>query len=138
MTSRVSIILPPSMFSNEIPSSEHFIATILKPRKIESENKIYRIIPSQKKIEEIELTEAIHKECCNSGFVCIDDTPYNIFYKEGEEEWDMRIPEYHKSPLTFKGECYITGNMYKNNEEGWKVLHIPYSIIDVTEWIYWR
>lgn len=137
MTSRISIILPPSMFSNSLPSTDHFIATVLKNKKV-SENKIFEIIPSEKRVEEVELTDEIFKECSSMGFVCIDGTPYNVFQKEGEEEWDICIPEYHKGPITFRGRSYITGNMYKNNDEGWKVLHVPYTITDVTEWIYWK
>lgn len=130
-TEKISVILPSSMFIKS--TEENFVAYIVKNKNIH--NYIFYVDPINKKIDTVLLTDEIIGKCSCLEFVNIDRTPYNIFYLEGDLEWSIFIDKYKNSkPLVQKGFCYITGNIYKD-QNGWGVLPVKFSIKDIEKWI---
>lgn len=136
MDERVSVKLPSLMFKEGYGNIDDFIAFVIKsPRCGLSPETILRIDPLNKKIDSILITSEILKECSILDFVAIDGTPYNVFHLGGDEEWNVLIEGFKNAEsMIFKGCCYITGNIYKD-ENGWGVLPVKFSLKEAEEWI---
>jgi len=135
--SRVVFTLPPSMFMNELGPTDNFIAYIIKsPRSCDNlPSSIFQIDPVNKKITQVLLNEDISNKISTLVSEEIEGTPYIVFHLEGDEEWSINLQGFRSSKtLNYKGTCYITGNIIKD-EKGWNVIPVKFSQKDIEDWI---
>ena len=136
MVDKVSMVLPPSMFIDSPRGNSQFIAYVLKSPRKEDIDYVFYIDAKNKMVIPVILTEGTSSKFSYSEFLPIDFTQYNVFYEEGDEEWEILLPgSKNAKKMKFKGSSYITGNIYKNGDGNWSVLPVKLDPKDIEKWI---
>jgi hypothetical protein len=125
MVDKVSVVLPPSMFIDSPRGNPQFVAYVLKSPRKEDLEYVFYVDAKNKMVIPIILTEGISSKFSYADFSSIDFTQYNVFYEEGDEEWEILFSNRKNAKkMLFKGSSYITGNIYKNGNGDWSVLPV--------------